>query len=603
MTTSPAAVSVRDLTIIQPQADTIRTLLSGVSFDMAAGGSMAIVGESGSGKSLTVRALLGLLPEGLQASGRIEIAGHRVDDDPVAHRRLRGSVLSLLMQDPFTLLNPLRKVGRQLADGLAPADPSSDTVTEVTRRLAEVGLDAEIADRYPYQLSGGMRQRVGIAAALAGDPSILIADEPTTALDVTTQREVLTLVRDIQQRRGMTFLIITHDLRVAFSMADQVLVLYAGRTMESGPSEQIPTAQLHPYTQALLAAEPPTTRRLVTIPAIPGSVPRHDDVVAQCAFADRCHWVRPQCRAGQPEPVLVQPGHTSACMRVGEIAGQLHNTDQAATAIESTTRTPTPVLLDISEAQRTFRGMSRPALDRVNVSVRVGEAVGIVGESGSGKTTLARCAVGLDTLDGGTVRLNDHEVTDYARLSRRDRSRARHTVQMVFQDPYSSLNPVRSIGSTLREALRASGQPADGDAVEALLELVGLPTTSAPKRPASLSGGERQRVAIARAIACRPGLLVCDESVSALDVTVQAQILDLIAGLRDRLGMALLFITHDLAVVRQVTDFVYVLSGGQCVESGATARVLDSPEHPYTRALLASVPGADASWLTTPTRT
>ncbi|MCD0451661.1 ABC transporter ATP-binding protein [Actinocorallia sp. API 0066] len=563
-----------------------RTLLSDVSFAVEAGRSLAIVGESGSGKSLTVRATLGLLPAGLVAQGDVTLAGRPVSRDPKALRALRGGTVSLLLQDPFTLLNPLRKVGKQIADGLARG---KRTPAEIARRLAEVGLSADVAERRPYELSGGMRQRVGLACALAGDPTILIADEPTTALDVTTQAEVLDLIRRVQRERGMAFVLITHDLRVAFSMSDDVLVLYAGRTAETGPAAAVRAAPRHPYTRALLAAEPPLDRRLTVIPSIPGTVPAHDAVLGRCGFADRCALAGDACRDGTPEPRPAGPGRTSACVRADVLAATAPAEPETAPEPEPAEGSG-PALLEISGLIRTFRGAKRPALAGIDLRVGPGEAVGIVGESGSGKTTLARCVVGLERPDGGAITFDGTSYGDLRALPKGERARVLRGVQMVFQDPYSSLNPVRSVGAVLAEALRAAGRDGGKAEVAALLDLVGLRPDVAGRPPAGMSGGERQRVAIARAVAGRPRLLICDESVSALDVSVQAQILDLLADLRSSLSMALLFITHDLAVVRQITDRVYVLASGHCRESGPTAQILDSPTDPYTRALLASVP-------------
>ncbi|NUP00722.1 MAG: ABC transporter ATP-binding protein [Nonomuraea sp.] len=575
---------VEDLTVRQPR--TGRTLLSEVSFEVAAGESVAIVGESGSGKSLTVRALLGLLPDGLESTGRVHVDGQRVDDDPRARKRQRGGTVSLLMQDPFTLLNPLRKAGRQIADGLpAGADPTTD----VPRLLAEVGLPAEVAGRYPFQLSGGMRQRVGLACALAAAPRVLVADEPTTALDATTQREVLALIRRIQRERDMTFLLITHDLRLAFSMCDRVVVMYAGRVMEVGRAAELREEQRHPYTRALLAAEPPADRRLAVIPSVPGSVPAHDAVAGRCGFAERCAYALAECRDGVPGLREVAVARSSACLR----AGSLPDAPPPPPGVQTAPRAVSAPLLEVGGLRKTYAGGSRPALAGVDLTVAPGEIVAVVGESGSGKTTLARCVTGLERPDSGVVTLDGQDISDYARLSRQSVRQARRAAQMIFQDPYSTLNPARTVGATLKEALRADGRPTD---VGALLHLVGLDPALAGKRPASLSGGERQRVAIARAVAGEPRLLVCDEPVSALDVSVQAQVLTLLAGLRERLGMGLLFITHDLAVVRQLADRLYVLRAGECVETGDVDRVLDAPEHPYTRDLLASVPDGSSSW-------
>ncbi|MEU7990308.1 ABC transporter ATP-binding protein [Streptosporangium canum] len=616
-------IAVEGLTVRQPA--TGRTLLSGVTFEVAPGESVAIVGESGSGKSLTVRAMLGLLPRGLEAAGTVRIAGERVDDDPRARTRQRGGVVSLLMQDPFTLLNPLRGVGRQIADGLPRG---ADAKAEVPRLLAEVGLPADVAGRYPFQLSGGMRQRVGLAAALAGGPSVLVADEPTTALDATTQREVLALVRRVQRERHMAFVLITHDLRLAFSTCDRVMVMYAGRLMEAGGAAAVRQEQLHPYTRALLAAEPPADRRLAVIPAVAGSVPAHDAVADRCAFADRCALAVAECRDGVPELRAVRHGpgasadvsavrgesgpsagvsavrgessapavrhvRLSACLRATELPAPPAPEPGVAPALPVTAD---PVLR-VRDMRRTFAGARRPALDGVSLSVAPGEVVGVVGESGSGKTTLARCVAGLERPDAGTILLGGADCSDYGRMGRGAVRQARRTAQMIFQDPYSTLNPARTVGAALGEALWADGRPAAPDDVARLLESVGLGRDMAGMRPAGLSGGERQRVAIARAVAGEPRLLICDEPVSALDVSVQAQILGLLAELRERLSMAMLFITHDLAVVRQIADRIYVLESGRCVETGPAEQVLDAPTHPYTRALLASVPDGSSGWL------
>ncbi|GAA2210091.1 ABC transporter ATP-binding protein [Nonomuraea monospora] len=593
-------LSANGLTVRQPA--TGRTLLSGVSFEAAPGESVAIVGESGSGKSLTVRALLGLLPAGLESSGEVRVDGHRVDDDPRTLRGLRGGTVSLLMQDPFTLLNPLRKAGRQIADGLPRG---ADRTAEVTRLLAEVGLGAEVAGRYPFQLSGGMRQRVGLAAALAAGPRVLVADEPTTALDATTQREVLALIRRVQRDRDMTFLLITHDLRVAFSMCDRVVVMYAGRVVEAGTAAELRARPRHPYTRALLAAEPPADRRLAVLPSVPGSVPAHDAVAGRCGFADRCAHADSRCLAGTPELKAApapepapEPAPSSpparglwltACVRADELPVPA----PPPPAVTAPVRAPADAILDVRDLRKTYRGATRPALNGVSLTVAPGEIVAVVGESGSGKTTLARCVTGLENPDSGTILLGGEDCSDYTRMSRQAVRRARRTAQMIFQDPYSTLNPARTVRATLKEALEADGRPPD---VAALLELVGLDPALAAMRPAGLSGGERQRVAIARAVAGEPRLLVCDEPVSALDVSVQAQVLTLLAGLRERLSMGLLFITHDLAVVRQLADRLYVLRAGECVESGEVGQVLDDPAHPYTRDLLASVPDGSRAW-------
>jgi peptide/nickel transport system ATP-binding protein len=549
------------------------------------------VGESGSGKSLTARALLGLLPPGVTASGSVRLGGKELLGlKESALRKVRGTEISLIFQDPYTLLNPVLRVGRQITETL------DERRGEAARRLAEVGItNPEIARSYPFQLSGGMRQRVGIAAALASDPEVLIADEPSTALDVTTQKEILRLLRSIQQRRGMSMVLITHDLRVAFSMCDRIYVLYAGSVLEVAPAADLEREPLHPYSLALLLSEPPLEHRLAKLVTVEGTVPSPDNVSASCTFAARCRWVAPACTQGRPPLAATAPERLSACVRIGEIAAEIQSARAQASEIagplSEAGRAIDPVVR-IRDLSKSFR--TTAALKSASLEISAGESVGLVGESGSGKSTLARCLLGLERADRGVIEIAGVDATDYGTLGQRDLQRVRQTVQIVFQDPYSSLNPALSVGSALGEALGMS--PAGGD-VNELLALVGLPPTYASRKPAALSGGERQRVAIARALAVRPKLLVCDEPVSALDVSIQAQILNLFRELREELGIAYLFITHDLAVVRQVADRLYVLYRGAIVEEGPVDEILDRPGDDYTRQLVASVPTNEPGWL------
>jgi peptide/nickel transport system ATP-binding protein len=598
-------LSVRHLSVHAGLRGRSRTLVSEVGLDLAAGQSLGIVGESGSGKTLTARAVLGVLADGLRAEGEVEF-----DGIPLLGRRerelrpLRGTRLAMVLQDPFTALNPLQTVGAHLRESLARPvrRDRGAAAAEVARRLREVGLDPEaVAGRYPFQLSGGMRQRVAIAAALARDPEVLIADEPTTALDVTTQAEVLALLWRLRTVRGMALILITHDLRVAFSVCDRVLVMYAGSVLEDAPAAALADAPRHPYSLGLMLAEPPVSHYVDGLVSLPGSVPAADSVADRCAFADRCEWRRASCVTARPGLVPLTADRASACRRIGEIDGELRARRRQSTAPGA----PPPVprgepLLVVDGLTKTYRTASlgarareATALRGVSFELRAGESLGVVGESGSGKTTLARCVLGLTTPDTGTIRLGDVDAGDYRRLGRGEHRRVRRLVQVVFQDPYSSLNPRLTIGTALREAVAARGdRTADpGRQADELLALVGLPASFARRHPDALSGGERQRAAIARALAVRPRLLICDEPVAALDVSVQAQILELLREVRGTYGMSMLFITHDLSVVRQMTDRAIVLRGGEIVESGETSALLASPSHPYTRRLLASIPG------------
>jgi peptide/nickel transport system ATP-binding protein len=581
---STAALEVRGLRVIGPSGP----IVTGVDLAVEAGRTVAIVGESGSGKSMTAKALTGLLPTSVSATGTVVVDGLVLDlgGGASALAGIRGRRVSLLLQNPFTSLSPVHRCGPQIA---ATLHGVADVDAEVRRRLAEVDLPERVARMYPFELSGGMRQRVALAASLASDPDVLIGDEPTTALDVTTQREVLDLIGRLQRERGMAFVLITHDLGIARERADEVLVMYAGRLVEQGPTADLLDAPRHPYTAGLRDSDPPLTERLERLPSIPGSVPRAFEHLAGCVFAPRCSRADDRCRID--EPALVgdpeRVGRAWACWHPldDDASGVVHSVGgtglpsggvsdaEGGGSIGTSTGGE---LVVVTGARRRFRDDAPWALDDVSIVVGRGEAVGVVGESGSGKTTLARCLLGLERLD--------HGVVDW----RRELPRARRA-QIVFQDPGSALNPAMTVGAALAEALGAGGR--DRGEVGELLGLVGLPTEYARRRPRALSGGEQQRVAIARAIAPRPELLVCDEPVSSLDVSVQAQILNLLNDLRRELGLSLLLITHDLAVARQVVDRAYVMHRGNVVESGSMDDLVAAPQHEYTQRLFASVAG------------
>ncbi|GAA1360771.1 ABC transporter ATP-binding protein [Catellatospora chokoriensis] len=570
-----------------------RTLVQNVGFDLAAGTTLGIVGESGSGKSLTAKSIIGLLPKGLVASGSIRLGQRELVGAPERDlRALRGTSISLVMQDPFTMLHPLQTVRATLAESLDPRTrrDRARRDQEIERRLDEVGIQPAIADKRTFELSGGMRQRVGIAAALARDPQLLIADEPTTALDAGTQKEVLALLGRLQRSRGMSLILITHDLNVAFAACDRIMVMYAGTMLESGPSEALKHAPRHPYTRGLLNAAPPLTHVVDRLDAIPGTVPAAHEVLGQCAFASRCDLVVDACRTQRPPLRRLDDGHTSACLRTDQLDTTTPREPRGGDAVIAQPRPATVPLVKVENLSKAYRSTAITGRHRVfhalhDASFEIGEAeaVGLVGESGSGKSTLARCLMGLTTPDTGRIGLGGLDATDFSKLSLQQRRDAYRTVQIVFQDPYSSLNPKLTIGAALEEAVRVRG--GHRTEVPGLLEQVGLPGDYAQRWPRALSGGERQRVAIARALALRPRLLICDEPVAALDVSVQAQILELLRSVQSATGMSTLFITHDLAVVRQMTSRVLVCFEGRIVESGATSQVLDDPTHPYTRRL------------------
>ncbi|MEK1890366.1 MAG: ABC transporter ATP-binding protein [Phyllobacterium sp.] len=568
------------------------------------GETVAIVGESGSGKSLTARAIAGILPPGINATGAVTLDGiplMRLTESEL--RKIRGFRVSMLMQDPFTMLNPLMRSGDHIDEMLRDRPEFASRAVraaEVKRRLAEVGItDEDVARRLPFQLSGGMCQRVALAAALARDPELLIADEPSTALDVTTQAEIIKLLRRVQRERHMSLILITHNLRLAFSTCQRIYVLYAGSMLEVGEAASVERQPFHPYTLGLLLSEPPVDIRVPRLVAIRGSVPRAADVVDSCGFADRCDWAKEICRAGKPPLAARDASRFTACIRQHEIQGELDALRGAALLAAPITPRQSETagaLVRVDALVKTFvgrRGRSICAVKDVSLHIMSGESVGLVGESGSGKTTLARCLVGLETPTAGNILINGIATANFGAMAKADRARVRRTIQMVFQDPYSTLNPRHSVGQALGEALGASAGatgPATPERIASLLAEVSLSAAYATRRPVSLSGGERQRVAIARALAVKPAILVCDEPVSALDVSVQAQVLNLFKRLQVEHELSYLFISHDLAVVRQIAERIYVLYLGEIVEEGPTERVIGNPLHPYTRRLVESMP-------------
>jgi len=500
-------------------------ILRDVSFALEPGRVLGLVGESGSGKSMTALSILRLLPRGARVTGRVTLEGR--DLHALTERQmcdLRGREAAMIFQEPMTALNPVQTIGDQVAETLLVHGVArrAEAMARAKDRLARVGLapDRFPLSRYPFELSGGQRQRVCIALAVALRPKLLIADEPTTALDVTTQAQILSLVKELVAEEGMACLFITHDLGVVAEMADEIAVMQAGRIVERTAPGDLPGGLRHPYARALFAA---------------------------AAHA-------PARRAPRPGPPLL--------------------------SVEGAVRDY------VLPRRRLFGPAPRfRAVDGVRLEVRAGECVALVGESGSGKSTLARAILGLDALQGGTIRLGESPVGPDMPAALRRR------MQVVFQDPYGSFNPRHRVGRVVAEPFHLGGRPSDAEArVAEALEEVGLQAADAGKFPHEFSGGQRQRIAIARALVTRPELIVLDEAVSALDVSVRARVLDLLAELQARHGLAYLFITHDLTVVRAVADRVLVMQAGRIVEEGETARVFAAPAHPYTRALLDAAP-------------
>ncbi|MFN8222095.1 MAG: ABC transporter ATP-binding protein [Gaiellales bacterium] len=606
----PAApvLSIRDLVVDFPLgARTVRAV-DGVSLDVHAGQRIGVVGESGSGKSTIAMAVLGLLePPGRVTAGSARLAELELVGAPdEALRRVRGARISMIFQDALGSLNPVKTIGWQLTEAirLHSAATKAEAEDRAVELLAEVGVQAprQRLEQYPHEFSGGMRQRVMIAIALSSSPELLIADEPTTALDVTTQASVIDLLHRLAEERNMAVLLITHDLGVVAGFAQDVLVMYAGAPVEYGAVDEVFARAGHPYTQALLAAVPRLgDDRATTLPSIPGALPRADAIPGGCRFAPRCRLAgsRERCREERPPFRFDDTSLRVAC----HFADESRATAQAGRAAEAALGEPVvgEALLAVDDLAKDYRARGSStfnkrwlrAVDGVSFDIRRGESLGLVGESGSGKSTVARLLLGLTGRNRGTVTFDGRPLeAGRGGLAKDQRGR----VQMVFQDPGDSLNPLMTVEDIVAEPLRLLDRDEarrNARRVPELLELVGLDADFGKRRPLQLSGGQRQRVAIARALATNPSLVVCDEAVSSLDVSVRAQILNLVMDLQRRLGLAYLFISHDLSTVRHVCDRVAVMYAGRFVEVADADRIFRSPQHPYTVALLSAVPIPD----------
>ena len=600
--------------------------LSDISFQLHAGETLALLGESGCGKSLTALALMRLLPTQARfQAGHVLLAtdqkGGRAEDllrvSEDRMRQVRGRRMAMIFQEPATSLNPVMRIGEQIKEVLKlhRAMSGSHADEEVLSLLAQVGLPdpQRAASAYPFELSGGMKQRAMIAMALAGDPDILLADEPTTALDVTLQAQILDLIAALQQERQMGVLLITHDLAVVSARADRVAVMYAGQIVESGPVAQVLNQPAHPYTRALLAALPEKAVPGQALAQLSGRVPPLGRWPMACRFAPRCAIREPHCEEESPPWVLL-PGadapelqHHGRCWRVAdETISDAQPMRPLVEPIYPIEESPVLTVSNLcvryqASSQGLLHRLSRvllrkpaiqvgPVVDGVSFDLKPGETLAIVGESGCGKTTTARAILRLIESESGDIILNGEPIVGSGvkpvKGWRRD-------VQMVFQDPFASLDPRQRIRQVLSEGPVALGLSASGynnDALIRLLDRVGLPPEALDRFPHEFSGGQRQRIAIARALAVSPKVLICDEPTSALDVSVQAQILNLLQKLQAETGVAYLFITHNFGVVRYLADRVLVMQAGQVVETGDTEQLLSRPQHAYTRALLNSVP-------------
>ena len=609
-------LQIKDLhTDIEIRSGVVRAL-SGVDLHVNPGETLGIVGESGSGKTMTALSLMGLLPQGGKvSSGSIILDGQDLTKLPLKEKRkLRGTKVGMIFQDPLTSLNPTMKIGLQVCEPLRVHEGLSkkEALERAVEILKRVGMPRPevVINNYPHQLSGGMRQRVMIAMALVCKPRILIADEPTTALDVTTQMQILDLIDELRDEYKMGVILITHDLGVVAGHTDRVAVMYAGRIVETAPTKTLFTEPKHRYTSSLMAALPERALAAGTkLFSIPGAPPSLTNLPVGCRFAARCLWATDECRAGYPD-LSGDETHTFSCfhpVQEGDespavLQGKLdsNKTDGAA---EDVPQISHETLLDVKEASREYESAGSgffkrekgvvSAVDRVSITVKKGETYGLVGESGCGKSTVGRLIAGLEPPSGGAIELDGR---DLATLKGRDAVRIHRDVQMMFQDSYAAMDPRMRIDQILAEpmSIQKTGNARQiAERIMEILEQVGLTEEILDRYPHEFSGGQLQRIGFARSLTLAPDLIVADEPVSALDVSVQAQVLNLMKDLQQELGLSYLFISHDLAVVQYMADRIGVMYLGRIVEEGPAHEVVKNPKHPYTKALIDSIPVPD----------
>ena len=599
--------------------------LSGVDLYVNPGETLGIVGESGSGKTMTALSLMGLLPQGGRvSSGSIFLDGQDLTKMPLhAKRKLRGTKVGMIFQDPLTSLNPTMKIGLQVCEPLRVHKKMSkkDALERAVEILKRVGMPRPeiVINNYPHQLSGGMRQRVMIAMALVCEPRILIADEPTTALDVTTQMQILDLIDELRDEYQMGVILITHDLGVVAGHTDRVAVMYAGRIVETAPTKTLFTEPKHRYTSSLMAALPERALAAGTkLFSIPGAPPSLTNLPVGCRFASRCLWAGAECVDRYPD-LSGEGFHTYSCFHPvqegdespAELQAKLEGSapvDEAmaepgAPVVYGEVDDTVEVLLDVKEASREYASSGSgflkrdkgvvSAVDRVSITLKKGETYGLVGESGCGKSTMGRLIAGLEPPSGGAIELGGR---DLATLKGRDAVRIHRDVQMMFQDSYAAMDPRMRIDQILAEpmSIQKTGNTRQiAERIMEIIEQVGLTEEILDRYPHEFSGGQLQRIGFARSLTLAPDLIVADEPVSALDVSVQAQVLNLMKDLQAELGLSYLFISHDLAVVQYMADRIGVMYLGRIVEEGPAKEVVENPKHPYTKALIDSIPVPD----------
>ncbi|MFE3754090.1 ABC transporter ATP-binding protein [Nocardia tengchongensis] len=606
-TTTAPLLEVSDLRVSFPSEEGRVEAVRGVNYTVQDGEVLAIVGESGSGKSVSSLAVMGLLPDQARVQGSIRLRGQELvgmGDRQLS--TLRGSKISMVFQDPLSALTPVYRVGDQIAEALLAHGKMSkrEAADKAVELLDLVGIPdpALRAKAFPHEFSGGMRQRVVIAIAIANDPELIICDEPTTALDVTVQKQILNLLRKARDITGAGVVFITHDMGIAATLADRVAVMYAGRIIETARTTELFNAPRMPYTVGLLGSIPrldgPPRAPLVPIVGAP---PAMHALPPGCPFEPRCPVAIDDCRAAEPPLQDTEPGHRAACIRVAEVgtADLFTAYRREVSPAETPVRTDEQVVLRVSDLKKTFpitsgvvfkrRTGEVKAVDNVSFEIKSGRTLALVGESGSGKSTTLTQIMDLVAPESGRIEVLGSDVATLTKARRRE---IRRKLQIVFQDPSASLDPRLPISDALAEPLRINGQPKDEiqRRVKELLSLVGLRPEHADRYPADFSGGQKQRINIARALALDPEILVLDEPVSSLDVSIQAGVLNLLRDLQAERGLSYLFVSHDLSVVRNLAHDIAVMYRGQIVEYGAAEQVFSDPRHEYTRALIDAVP-------------